>query len=187
MTDDQKQAVKDANETLDKQFSEYMQEADRRHSRVRLEAIVRRIAAYALKSISVIGAFVIAAGLTEPPNERSVAILIALAALLDNRIFLNHVRLVTAQRATIAFRQIRSSGKNQYNKVRREVTAMAVSNADSQGSANQLINATKEVVDKLNADSEAAWIAFETDDLKALETLALEDSRATSQPQDSRR
>jgi hypothetical protein len=168
---------------IEKEIDTLYQQALAGEKRGKLVASLRRVLAYLLKFVAAGGSLVVATGYLPAWNQH-IGVAILIAVLLDS-VSSNHKRLLSEVQAGYAYEFLRQRVTREYNrkldpilKERRRLAAAGEPTAVTDSAVDALQQKTHtDLTDGLQQIREKVAAA----DIKALETLTLDNERAAAQ------
>ena len=163
-------------EFLQNRFEEAYKETEQRSAQVSKESKTRLYTAYLLKAVAVFGGIAIAAGLKGVWSQ-VVGILITVAVAYD-ALSSNHKRLIVVMKATNAYSTLLSKVRHSYNQ--KLAPILAISGSDEEATKKQKLDKLiSPLIDELHEGKMTIDSALQEEDLKLLNSLALEQAKST--------
>jgi hypothetical protein len=168
---------------LEKEIDALYQQVCRGERRGKRVAGLRRVAAYLLKGVAAGGSLFVATGYV-PAWNQPVGVAILIAVLLDS-VSSNHKRLLSEVKAGYAYEFLREGVSREYNRsvdplLKRRQKASA-RGEDGQAADDAIEALQQKTHVRLTEGIRQIRESLATADLKALETLALDNERAAAQ------
>jgi hypothetical protein len=161
---------------LQKRFEEDYSTVNTSSQHLSREAIVRRWTAYLLKAIAVFGGIAIAAGLNAYWSH-VVGVLIAVVVGTDG-VFSNHKRLLIVTAAANAYSNLLRNIRQTYNQKLGDV--LRLKTRDKAAAESQLGDFIGSLLRELNKEQNQIESGIQSDDLKLLQNISVEQHAAAT-------